>query len=92
MVATRTERRTCGCFVEPPWMAAATPSNLYLTSCFAGARATRNAEGIEKLAKGGEAGRRVKVRDDGAAASILAVGLGERRRGLLGRRVYHGAV
>ena len=66
--------------------------NLYLTSCFAGARATRNAEGIEKLAKGGESGRRVLVRDDGAAASLLAVGLGERRRGLLGRRVYHGAV
>ena len=66
--------------------------NLYLTSCFAGARATQNSEGIQKLAKGGEAGRRVKVRDDGAAASLLAVGLGERRRGLLGRRVYHGAV
>ena len=66
--------------------------NLYLTSCFAGARAIQNSEGIQKLAKGGEAGRRVKVRDDGAAASLLAVGLGERRRGLLGRRVYHGAV
>ena len=66
--------------------------NLYLTSCFAGARASQNSEGIQKLAKGGEAGRRVKVRDDGAAASLLAVGLGERRRGLLGRRVYHGAV
>ena len=45
--------------------------------------------GNHKLAKNSEGGRRVRARDDVAAAAILAVACGE-RRGAAPRRRYHG--
>ena len=68
-----------------PW-----PS-LWLTSCFSVARTVRS-EGSEKLAINSQGGRRARARDDGAAASLLAVGLGQRRRKRSGRGAYLGAV
>ena len=64
--------------------------SLYLTSCFAEARTLRDPAGNEKLAKGTEGGRRLRARDDGAAAGILAVALGERRRGVQRAGAYLG--
>ena len=68
-----------------PW-----PS-LYLTSCFSQARTVRS-DGAEKLAINNQGGRRVRARDDGAAASLLGVSLGQRRRKRSGRGAYLGAV
>ena len=66
--------------------------SLYLTSCFAEARTLRDPAGNEKLSKGTEGGRRLRARDDGAAATVLAVALGERRRDTMGKRAYLGLV
>lgn len=52
--------------------------NLFLASAVASARTTMDPAGNSKLAKGSEGGRRVRARDDAAAAAILAVGLAER--------------
>ena len=68
-----------------PW-----PS-LFLTSCFSQARTIRN-EGAEKLATSSQGGRHARARDDGAASSLLAVGLGQRRGKRQGRGAYLGAV
>ena len=51
--------------------------SLLLRSAMAGARVTTDAAGNSKLAKGGE-GRRMRSRDDAAAAAILAVAAGRR--------------
>ena len=53
--------------------------SLLLTAAMAEARTLVDPAGNAKLAKGGEGGRRVRARDDAAAASILAVALGRRR-------------
>ena len=47
-----------------------------------GARVTTDPAGNSKLAKGGE-GRKIKCRDDAAAAGILAVAEGIRRAALM---------
>ena len=65
--------------------------SLFLTSCFSQARTIRS-EGAEKLAISSQGGRRARARDDGAAASLLAVGLGQRRRKRSGSGAYLGAV
>ena len=65
--------------------------SLYLTSCFSQAR-TVWSEGREKLAIGSQGNRRARARDDGAASSLLAVGLGQRRRKRSTSGVYLGAV
>ena len=68
--------------------------SLLLRSAMAEARTLSDPAGNEKLAKGSEAGRRMRARDDAAAAAILAVSAGfrewhaspDRRRGVyLGR-------
>ena len=53
-------------------------ANLFLASAVASARTVTDAAANSKLAKGSEGGRRVRARDDSAAASILAVSLAER--------------
>ena len=53
--------------------------SLYLRSCMACARTISDPAGNQKLAKSSQGGRRQKSRDDGAAASILAVSEGVRR-------------
>ena len=53
-------------------------TSLLLRSAMAGARVTTDPAGNSKLAKGGE-GRRMRSRDDAAAAAILAVAEGRRR-------------
>ena len=53
--------------------------SLLLRSAMAGARVTTDPAGNSKLAKGGE-GRRLRTRDDAAAAAILAVAEGVRRK------------
>ncbi|MDE2813321.1 MAG: terminase large subunit [Gemmatimonadota bacterium] len=52
--------------------------SLLMRSAMAGARVTTDPAGNSKLAKGGE-GRRLRSRDDAAAAAILAVAEGRRR-------------
>ena len=52
--------------------------NLLLTSAMAEARAQTNTGGQSHLAKGTQAGRRSRARDDAAAAAILAVAAGYR--------------
>ena len=52
--------------------------NLLLTSAMAEARAQTNTGGQTHLAKGTQAGRRSRARDDAAAAAILAVASGFR--------------
>ena len=53
--------------------------SLLLRAAMSGARVTTDAAGNSKLAKGGE-GRRSRCRDDAAAAAILAIAEGRRRR------------
>ena len=66
--------------------------SLLLRAAVAGARTVSDPAGNQKLAKGGE-GRRVRARDDAAAAAILAVAEGRRRAARARpRRLYHGAV
>ena len=49
------------------------------TTHLAGARVLTDPAGNSKLAKGSEGGRRMRAKDDAAAAAILAVALGVRR-------------
>ena len=53
--------------------------SLLLASAMAEARTVIDPAGNAKLAKGTEGGRRLRARDDAAAAGILAVGLAERQ-------------
>ena len=53
--------------------------SLLLASAMADARTIIDPAGNAKLAKGSEGGRRLRARDDAAAAGILAVGLAERQ-------------
>lgn len=57
----------------------AAEKSLLMRSAMAGARVTTDPAGNSKLAKGGE-GRRLRTRDDAAAAAILAVAEGVRRQ------------
>ena len=59
--------------------------SLLLRSAMAEARVSVDPAGNEKLAKGKEGWRRANARDDAAAAAILAVAEGSRRRGQPGR-------
>ena len=66
--------------------------SLLLASCMAEARVKVDPSGNAKLAKATEAGRRLKARDDAAAASIISVALGHRTsRKDTGAAVYMGA-
>ena len=64
------------------------PVSLLLRSALNEARVITDAAGNSKLAKSGEGGRRKVARDDAAAASILAISEGQRRRvsGNVGKR------
>ena len=53
--------------------------SLLLTAAMGEARVLTDVAGNSKLAKGSEAGRRMRAKDDAAAAAILAVALGVRR-------------
>ena len=53
--------------------------SLLLRSALAEARVTSDAAGNAKLSKGAQGGRRLRARDDAAAAAILAVATGFRR-------------
>ena len=64
--------------------------SLYLAACVGAARLVVDPAGNNKLAKNTE-GKRMRARDDGAAAGILAVALGERKRPKT-RGAYLGAV
>lgn len=55
------------------------PRSLLIRNALAEARTARDPAGNEKLAKGSQAGRRQRARDDVAAAVILAVAEGSRR-------------
>ena len=59
--------------------------SLLLRSAMSEARTVSDTAGNAKLAKGAQGGRRAKARDDAAAASILAVAEGDRRRGAMSR-------
>ena len=52
--------------------------SLLLTAAMAEARVTTDPSGNSKLSKGSQGGRRVRARDDAAAAAILAVAAGYR--------------
>ena len=57
-----------------------TPSrSLIMVAAMGEARVAVDPAGNQKLAKGSEGGRRLRARDDAAAAGILAVSLGRRR-------------
>ena len=53
--------------------------SLLLTAAMGEARVLTDPAGNSKLAKGSEGGRRMRAKDDAAAAAILAVALGVRR-------------
>ena len=53
--------------------------NLLLAAAVASARTISDPAGNEKLSKGSQGGRRLRSRDDAAAAAILAVALGWRK-------------
>ena len=53
--------------------------SLLLASAIGEARTLSDPAGNSKLAKGSEGGRRLRARDDAAAAAILAVGLAARQ-------------
>ena len=65
--------------------------SLLMTAAMGEARTMVDPAGNAKLCKGTEGGRRRNAKDDAAAAAILAVALGSRRRGRTGRGVYLGA-
>ena len=54
------------------------PKSLLLRSAMAEARVATDPAGNQKLAKGSQGGRRLRARDDAAAATILAVSAGTR--------------
>ena len=60
--------------------------SLLLRSAIAEARVAMDPAGNAKLAKNAEGGRRLRARDDAAAAAILAVSLGTRRGDERGKR------
>ena len=64
--------------------------SLLLASAMSEARTVIDAAGNAKLAKGSEGGRRLRARDDAAAAAILAVALGSRRATSTGKLRYVG--
>ena len=66
------------------------PSAL-LVSAMGAARVVTDQSGNQKLSKNTGGGRRLRARDDAAAASILAVAAGTRRP-TTGRRLYRGRV
>ena len=67
------------------------PESLAMRAAFSEARVLSDPAGNEKLAKGTEAGRRSRGRDDLANAIIMAVAEGSRRRRTGSpRKVYHG--
>ena len=66
--------------------------SLLLTAAMGEARCLVDPAGNAKLAKGSEGGRRLRARDDAAAAAILAVALGRRRERRTGRGAYLGKV
>ena len=53
--------------------------SLLLRAALAEARVTSDPSGNSKLSKGAQGGRRLRARDDAAAAAILAVSAGFRR-------------
>ena len=53
--------------------------SLLLRSAMAEARTVSDPAGNAKLSKGSQGGRRLRARDDAAAAAILAVGVGSRQ-------------
>ena len=67
------------------------PRSLLLTAAVGEARTLMDPAGNSKLAKGSEGGRRMRARDDAAAAAILAVSLGVRRNSAPARGVYLGS-
>ena len=67
------------------------PRSLLLTAAVSEARTLMDPAGNSKLAKGSEGGRRMRARDDAAAAAILAVSLGVRRNSAPVRGVYIGS-
>ena len=65
-------RAVLGGYVKPA-------DSLLLTAAMSEARTVSDPSGNSKLAKSGQAGRRVRARDDAAAASLLAVAAGYRQ-------------
>ena len=71
----------------------APPRSLLLRYAMAEARVMTDPAGNSKLAKGAEGGRRMRARDDAAAAAILAVAAGYRQAGKpVARRRRHALV
>ena len=66
------------------------PLSLLLRSAMTEARVVMDQAGNCKLAKNAEGGRRVRARDDAAAAAILAVAVGSRRGAQRPRRRRYG--
>ena len=66
--------------------------SLLLTAAMAETRCLVDPAGNAKLAKGTEGGRRLRARDDAAAAAILAVALGRRRERRPRGGAYLGAI
>ena len=66
--------------------------NVFLASAVGAARTVTDTAANSKLAKGSEGGRRVRARDDAAAASILAVSLAERHPPRQSSGAYLGVV
>ena len=64
--------------------------SLLLTAAMSEARVLIDPAGNRKLAKGTEGGRRLRARDDAAAATILAIAIGARRPAERKRRLSHG--
>ena len=64
--------------------------SLLLRSALSEARVVTDTAGNSKLAKNAEGGRRVRARDDAAAAAILAVAVGSRRGAHRPRRRHFG--
>ena len=66
--------------------------SLLLRSAMREARSIADPAGNEKLCKATEGGRRLRARDDAAAAAILAVAEGSRRGAMSTSRAYLGIV
>ena len=66
--------------------------SLLLRSAMREARSVADPSGNEKLCKATEGGRRLRARDDAAAAAILAVAEGSRRGAMSTSRAYLGIV
>ena len=65
--------------------------SLILSSAIAQARVVTDASGNQKLSKNSEGGRKLRARDDAAAAAILGVSLAERQP-KRSSGVYHGMI